>query len=384
MQSTHGPETLSEALTALQRSEAELQDSRRQITELRRELNDSDRGLIALHTELEAARHAEARLAAIVMSSDDAMISMSLQHLVETWNPGAQRLLGYTVAQIVGRPAQLLFPTEALPEFEKTLNRLGSGGHAEPYDTRWRHSDGTLIDVAVTVSAMRNGDGTLIGFSTVGRDITNMLAVQARLAVARADQEVMADRDRIARDLHDMVIQRVFGSALALQGTVSVIDNPRMAARVEAVIGELDGIIRDLRSAIFDLHNPPEANGLSAHFLELTSDVEHGLGFAFTVSLDGPIDTAVSDEAAVHLLAVLREALSNITRHARASAVDVTLRADADLVLRVSDNGCGFGRTTRTSGLANMRKRAQTLGGDFAVTSRPGSGTQLEWRIPLQ
>jgi signal transduction histidine kinase len=239
-----------------------------------------------------------------------------------------------------------------------------------------------LLDVAVALSGMRDGEGTLIGFSIVARDITHQLTVQTELAAACADQEVMADRDRIARDLHDMVIQRVFGAALALQGTIGLISHSEATARIESVIDELDATIRELRGAIFDLRHPQQAT--SIQLLGLIGTAQGELGFAPTVSFDGPIDAAIPDQIAVHLLAVVQEALSNITRHAHASAVEVTLQIGTDLDLEVSDNGRGFGPTTRASGLANMRERAQALDGTCEVVSQPGAGTRIRWRIPLR
>jgi two-component system sensor histidine kinase DevS len=382
---TRQPETLAEAKETVRRQEAELQDLRWQITELHRELEDTNRGLIALYTELEDARHAEARLAAIVTSSDDAIISMTPQQVIQTWNSGAQRLLGHTAAQIVGKPAEVLFPEESRELFEDTLEQIESGVHAEAYDTRWRRSDGGLVDVAVTVSTMRDGDGALIGYSTMGRDITQRLAAQAALAAARADREVVADRERIARDLHDMVIQRVFGAGLTLQGVVAMVTDPKARERIGAAIAELDLTIQELRNAIFELHHrPTEATSLRARILELTGTAQRGLGFTPTVSFDGSADAAVPDDIADHVLAVLREALSNITRHAHASAVEVSLHVGTELRLLVTDNGRGLGQAAHTGGLANLRQRAHNLGGTFDVAGRPGAGTRLHWQIPLR
>jgi PAS domain S-box-containing protein len=378
------PETLAEALDVLFQRETELRDSVRQVADLRRELDDTNHGLIALYTELEKARHTEARLAAIVMSSDEAIISMTPQQIIRTWNPSAQRLFGHAESQVVGHSVEGLIPAESRGEFERNLDWVRSGGHPVPYDTRWTRRDGTLLDVSVTVSGMRGADDAIIGYSTMARDITDLLATQAELAAARADQEVMTERDRIARDLHDMVIQRVFGAGLALQSALGLIDVPGARARIETVINELDATIRELRGAIFDLHRPLRATTLSSRLHDLTNSAQRELGLALTVNLDGPIDSVVSDEIATHLLAVLREALSNITRHAQASSVEIVLKAGSDLMLQVSDNGRGLGPTTRSSGFSNMRERAHALGGTFEVTSEPGIGTRLHWRIPLQ
>jgi len=375
---------LAEVLEALARREAELESDRRTIALLNAELEETNRGLIALHAELEEARQAEARLAAIVQSSDDAMFAFSRAGVIQTWNPGAERLFGHAEAEIVGRPVHVLVPEEARGPFAGALELARDGGRAGHFDGRLRRKDGSMVDVAVTVSAMRDADGGLTGFSAVARDLTERLRIEAELAAARADREVMADRERIARDLHDMVIQRVFAAGLALQATAGMTKHPKVAARLHDVVAELDATIRELRTAIFDLHTAPhESISLRTRILKLTEDAAACLGFSPNVGFDGPIDSVVPEEVATHLLAVVREALSNIARHAHATAAAVTLSTGDELVLEVLDNGRGLGEITRTSGLRNMRERAEELGGAFEVSDRPGGGTRLEWRVPL-
>ncbi len=375
---------LAEVLEALARRESELDADRRTIAALNAELEETNRGLIALHAELEEARQAEARLAAIVQSSDDAMFALSTHGAIQTWNPAAERLFGHRERDIVGRLVDVLVPEESHGMFGGALELVRDGDRAGHYDGRLGRADGSLVDVAVTVSAMRDVDGALTGFSAVVRDITERLRMEAELAAARADREVMADRERIARDLHDMVIQRVFAAGLALQATAGMAKNPKVTARLHDVVGELDATIRELRTAIFDLHTAPqETISLRAQILKLPADAAENLGYAPNVSFDGPIDSTVPEEVGVQLLAVVREALSNIAKHARASAAAVTLSTGDELVLEVLDNGRGVGATTRSSGLGNMRERARSLGGTFEVADRPDGGTRLEWRVPL-
>ncbi|MEV5412837.1 PAS domain S-box protein [Thermopolyspora sp. NPDC052614] len=375
---------LAEVLEALARRESELDADRRTIAALNAELEETNRGLIALHAELEEARQAEARLAAIVQSSDDAIFALSPHGVIQTWNPAAERLFGHRERDVVGRPVDVLVPEESHGMFGGALELVRDGDRAGHYDGRLVRADGSLVDVAVTVSAMRDVDGALTGFSAVARDITERLRMEAELAAARADREVMADRERIARDLHDMVIQRVFAAGLALQATAGMAKNPRVTARLHDVVGELDATIRELRTAIFDLHTAPqETVSLRAQILKLTADAAENLGYAPNVSFDGPIDSTVSEEIGVHLLAVVREALSNIAKHAQATAAAVTLSTGDEVVLEVLDNGRGVGATTRSSGLGNMRERAKSLGGTFEIADRPDGGTRLEWRVPL-
>ena len=240
-----------------------------------------------------------------------------------------------------------------------------------------------MVDVAVTLSAMRDQGSGLAGFAAVLRDITQRLRTEAELATARAQQEVLAERDRMARDLHDSVIQRLFAAGMALQGTAGLRERAGIAARVDAVAGELDISIREIREAIFTLRSGPRAPAsLRAQILELASGAERALGFTPAVSFSGAVGSVPHDVAA-QVVAVAREALSNVARHAGASEAQITLSAAADLHLAISDNGRGMGTASRSSGLRNMRERAQLLGGSFEVISQPGAGTRLHWRVPL-
>ncbi|MFD1657524.1 PAS domain-containing sensor histidine kinase [Streptomyces caeni] len=390
MEGVRGPRTAdgthdADATSGTAERLAALERRARLVDEVSQELDDTNRGLIALHTELEAARRAEARLAAIVASSDDAMISVGPSLLVQTWNPGAQRLFGHAEQDVVAQPIGTLMSEAAFEAFRAVVEHIRSQEHADPYQSRWYRADGTGVDVAVTVSPMRDREGTLIGFTTVVRDITHQLAAQAELAAARADREVMADRERIARDLHDMVIQRVFGAGLALQSITARLTRPDTADRIHKVIDELDATIRELRGTIFNLNQPVQkAASLRAQVLDETAAAQDRLGFAPAVEFDGPVDAALPDETAAHLLAVVREALSNIARHAHASAAWVTVRAGDELLLDICDNGRGIDpAVTRSSGLTNLLRRAERLGGTFEVTGRPDGGTRLCWRIPL-
>ncbi len=363
--------------------DAELAACREQIAQLHQELAETSRGLIALHAELEAARQAEAQLAAIVHASDDAMFSMTPDGVVRTWNRGAERLFGYQAAEMVGRRGDVLVPTGLGEELAAALKRLRAGERAAGYDSRRRRKDGSLVDVAVALSAMRDPAGELTGFAAVLRDVTERLRTEAELAEARAQQEVLAERDRMARDLHDSVIQRLFAAGMALQGTAGLRSGAEVAARVDAVVQELDISIKEIREAIFTLRAGPRAPAsLRAQILELAAGAERTLGFAPAVSFDGAVGSVRPDVVA-QVVAVVREALSNVARHAGASAAEITLTAGADLLLAVSDNGRGMGAVSRSSGLRNMRERALLLGGSFEVISEPGAGTRLHWRVPL-
>ena len=367
------------------RRDAELVAARREIADLFTEMEETNRGLIALHAELDQARRAEAQLAAIVQSSDDAMYSFTLDHLVRTWNAGAERLLGYRASEIVGRSIDTLVPDELAEEFDATMKRLAAGGPAQACDTRRRRKDGSLVDVGVTMSAIRDSDGNLVGLSAVVRDITAHLRAEEELAATRAEREVYAEQERIARDLHDHVIQRVFAAGLALQAAAGMAERPELKERLQRTVDDLDATIADIRTTIFGIqrHAGVAEPGLRTKILQIVDDAKPALGFAPAVRFHGPVDTAVSAAVAGHASAVVREALSNVARHAHASAAVLTVTAADELVLEIEDNGRGIGEPTRQSGLGNLRNRATALRGTFEVATSDGGGTRLAWRVPL-
>jgi len=375
---------LAEARRVLRQREAELRASRQQAADLAGELEETSRGLIAMHAELEDARQDAARLAAIVEWSDDAMFSMTLDAVVRTWNPGAERLLGYPAAEMVGKPAAALVPAELIDEFGALLKLALAGELTGAHDTRRLRKDGSAADVAVTCSAMRDASGEVVGFSVVLRDITARLAAEAELAVARAQQDVLAERDRVARGLHDRVIQRVSAAGMSLQTAVGIARNPQASARIEEVIGDLDGVIEEIRRAIFALRHPVrQPSGLRNKILALAEEASPALGFTPALIFEGQADD-IPDQIAGQVLAVCREALSNIARHARASAVTITLSTRSGVLLRITDNGRGLSGIAQASGrLRGMRERAEALGGTLLAASEPGAWTQLEWRVPL-
>ncbi|WP_250404221.1 sensor histidine kinase [Streptomyces cellostaticus] len=220
----------------------------------------------------------------------------------------------------------------------------------------------------------------------------NQAALALDVAEHRRDTErmvVLDDRDRIARDLHDLVIQRLFAGALSLQSTLSrVSDRPQASERIRRVVDDLDDTIKIIRSTIYALREGDQArrgSGLRAQLVAATERATESLGFAPALRMTGLLDTVVSAEQGEQLLAVLGEALSNAARHARATSVDVAVGVtDAALRLRVADNGRGIDPSvTRCSGLANLRRRAEELDGSFVLSANEPSGTVVEWTVPL-
>lgn len=190
------------------------------------------------------------------------------------------------------------------------------------------------------------------------------------------------DRDRIGRDLHDLVIQRLFAIGLSLEATSAQLQ-PDAARRLSTTVDDIDATIKDIRRSIFALSAAPEARNLRRDLTEVIRRVAPSLGFTPVLAAEGPLNSAISDQVAQHLLAVLGEALVNVSRHAHASTVTVALGVTTEVTLTVSDDGVGFGVGERRSGLRNMRERAEQLGGRLTVTSAPGEGTTIAWAVPI-
>jgi len=226
-------------------------------------------------------------------------------------------------------------------------------------------------------------------FSAEDEQLALALAAAAGVAVdhARLMQRVeqlavLEDRERIARDLHDKIIQRLFATGLDLQTMLPSKAREDLDERITHAAEDLDETIREIRSTIFALH-APRKRGLRVDTFAKTDAARESLGFAPELRFEGPVDSVVSDKVAEQLLAVLQEALSNIVQHAKASRVEVLLQAGTDILLRVTDNGSGLPNSYEPGrGLRNLEDRAARLGGSFSAGPAPGGGTVIEWRVP--
>ncbi|CAO5242102.1 sensor histidine kinase [Frankia sp. AgKG'84/4] len=208
----------------------------------------------------------------------------------------------------------------------------------------------------------------------------------ARTRAARGRLSLLEDRDRIARDLHDHVMQRLFAVAMGLQGLAASEERALRAERMNTYVEDLDETVREIRQTIFELRGrstPATGSGLRAKILGIIDDMAEAFGFTPRLHLDGPVDSAIDAAVGDHLVAVVRETLSNAARHAQAYAVEVTVTAAGGQVsAEVVDDGVGMGPTTRRSGLANLRSRAEGLGGTFVIEPGPHGGTRVRWTVP--
>jgi len=193
----------------------------------------------------------------------------------------------------------------------------------------------------------------------------------------------LQDRERIARDLHDLVIQRIFAAGLTLQGAARLNPSPEVTDRVERTIAELDATIRDIRATIFALR-PSTGGSVGSQIRDLVQSYTPHLGFAPTLRCPSAVDELVDEESRLALLLVVREALSNVARHAQATSVDIDVRAEANrLLVTVTDDGVGLPEPVVESGLSNARTRAGQRGGSMDLLARTPRGTVLRWQVPL-
>ncbi|WP_329478744.1 GAF domain-containing sensor histidine kinase [Kribbella sp. NBC_01484] len=243
-------------------------------------------------------------------------------------------------------------------------------------------STGGLLIVAASQSATLS--------VTVGTDVLRMFANQATLALERAQAHrdrsmiaVLEDRDRIAGDLHDLVIQRLFATGLQLQGMHKVA-RPDVRERIGRAVADIDTTITDLRAAIFELRHRPGDISLRADVSALVAEHAEPLGFRPALTCTGPLDTAVPAAVRPQILAAIRESLSNVVRHARATHVTVqVIVTGQEVVARVADDGVGLPPDAHQTGLRDLRERAAALGGAVHIGPNEPTGTVVELRTPL-
>jgi signal transduction histidine kinase len=209
----------------------------------------------------------------------------------------------------------------------------------------------------------------------------------ARLHGKLHELAIIEDRDRIARDLHDTVIQRLFATGMSLQGSARLVATDPQAAidRIDDAVNELDLTVKHIRTAIFGLEvQRATRTGLRDQVLALAREAQGTLGFIPGVLFEGAVDSGTDDQLRVELVGTLREALANVARHASATRVDIAVIVGDGVCLRVVDNGIGppADDAPRGDGLRNMAARAERLGGRLSLVPGDPSGTVLEWHIP--
>jgi signal transduction histidine kinase len=273
-----------------------------------------------------------------------------------------------------------------------------------PSDDRVAGTIKASLPIGPLVAVPLGGPGKVRGVLSAGKrkgtmplspaaaDMLATFAAQAAIALELAEHRrqaeqmaVFEDRDRIAKDLHDLVIQRLYATGMSLQGVTSLIGSPEVAERVSRSVDALDDTIKEIRSAIFALqtHAAAKPADMRARILFVAQEMAQALAYPPALHLQGSLDPPIPEEIIEQMLTALRESLSNAARHASASNVAVTVAVAEELVLTVKDDGVGIAPGGRRSGLRNLEQRAAALGGSLRINVPEGGGTELIWRVPL-
>lgn len=316
---------------------------------------------------------------ALIESCPDGLLLVDADGRIVLANPIAGKLFGLTEDELVASSVEDLVP----PEFRASHPRRRAAYTASPttrpmgtgLELFAQHSSGEMFPVEISLSPCEI-DGTTYTIAMV-RDISDRQESASRMAM-------LQDRERIARDIHDMVIQRLFAAGMNLQAVQSTAQPKLVADRIGSTIVELDDTIRELRAAIFRLGQHDERRTLSAQITELVHDRARHLGFEPTLRLAGDIDT-LPDFIGDQLVATLTEGLSNVVRHANATCADIHIdRVGQTLSMTISDDGVGIpDEPKRSGGLSNMMWRAAELGGSCSIGPNQPSGTRLLWHVPV-
>lgn len=246
-----------------------------------------------------------------------------------------------------------------------------------------RRLDGRLFPVNISLSPLDLEGGPAV--LTAIRDLSDRMAVESARADAERRRSIAEDHDRIARELHDTVIQHLFALGLRLQGLPALLSDEHAIRVVNESVDTIDEVIGQVRSSIHGLRT---TNGrdvdLRSRVLAVVQDMRDVLPGSPSVRFEGGIDQPVDGAIAADLIAVLRETLSNAGRHAQASTVDVKLRIDEFVSLEVRDDGVGIPSGVFRSGLANLEARAHALGGTVEIAPVTPHGTVIRWQVPSQ
>ena len=316
---------------------------------------------------------------ALIESSPDGLLLVDQHGVITLANPKAASMFGRSIDDLVGTPVDQLVPVEFRHDHARhranyaehpAMRSMGTG-----LQLFGEHAAGDMFPVEISLSPVTIDDEVQT-IATI-RDVSDRQEAAAQMAMHR-------DRERIARDLHDMVIQRLFAAGMNLQAVQGMAQPPMVAERISATITELDDTIRELRSAIFQLGQHDEKRSLSGHLTELVHDRVRHLGFEPTLSIGSAVDV-LPDLVADQLVATLTEGLSNVVRHAEASSAEILIEVNSDEVtLVIDDDGKGLpDEPKRSGGLSNMTWRAAELGGSCTIGANVPSGTRLEWSIPI-
>lgn len=343
------------------------------------------RQYVAIRADITARKQAEESLshtAAIIESSDDAIISKTLDGTITSWNLGAQKVFGWTASEMIGRPMLTLFPPERISEEAEILSRIARGETVDHYETVRVRKDGRRIDISVSISPIKDARGRIVGASKIARDISERR--QLEHAVDAATEQ---ERARIARELHDGLGQQLGGLLFLMNGLerdLRTAGAPQAAAAAQ-LSKELKTAISQARNLAHELYAvPPTPDGFTQALENLAerAATESGIDCVFS----GDTRLLVNNtSAASHLYRIAQEAVQNALKHSRGNRIDIRLVAGADqMELRVRDNGASFVKKPgfRGLGLHTMDQRARLIGGKLQIHAPDAGGVEVVCSVP--
>lgn len=317
--------------------------------------------------------------AAMLDASPDGVLLVNGDGGIAFANVAAAELFGRDRGELIEMVVEDLMPPDVRAGHVARRKGYNAAPSRRPMDTGLQlyaqRGDLSMVPVEISLSPV-TVEGEVCTIVTV-RDVSERSETMAKVAL-------LTERERIARDIHDMVIQRLFAAGMSLQAVVGLATPPMVAERVSNVVDELDDTIRELRSAIFQLGVPDARQSLVAHLAAVVDARGEQLGFTPDLRIIGDIDT-VPDFVGEQLVATVTEALSNVARHAKATESEVTVVLDDGAIrLTVADNGIGIAGTPKPNGgLSNIVWRATELGGTCLVQAGSPAGTVISWHVPV-
>jgi PAS domain S-box-containing protein len=321
----------------------------------------------------------------VIEAAPDAIVLADGQGRILLVNQRTEEMFGYDRGELLGRSVDELLPSHLRGTHGRHREAYAADPRTRPMgaglDLLGQRRDGVEIPVEISLSPI--GPGGTGAVVAIIRDISDRLAAEEEHRRIRHALLVTEDRERIARDLHDTVIQRLFAAGMALQGTAARIDDDEARARIERAVDELDTTIKEIRTAIFALQAPPDGGpGLRGELVRVANEARSSLGTSPRLQFDGPVES-IDHQISAHLVPVLREALANVARHAGAAEVRVIVQVDDEVHLVVLDDGVGVPDSVHGgNGLANLTARAEQLGGACRVSRREDGGTRVDWHVP--
>ena len=350
---------------------------------------------LEVKTERRQAEEAKNNLAAIVESSIDAILSKTLDGTIISWNAGAEKMYGYSPSEMIGQRVSILAPTDVNGEVPEILERIRRGESMDHLETVRVTRDGRRVDVSLTISPIKDEHGTIIGASTIARDITRRKRDQEVLQQLSGRLLALQDEEhqRIAAELHDGLGQSLaIIKNRALMGLRDQTNQNKVMEQLEEIAATATSSILEVRGIAHNLR-PYELDrlGLVAAIESMIERISDSTPLSLFADMDR-IEGLLSPEAETSVYRIIQEGLNNVVKHSNAAAGRIEIKKSVKhLTISVQDNGIGISRSAPTDngnnvggfGLAGIAERVRLLGGSFAIDSQPTRGTTLTVRLEL-